>query len=66
MYELVAKTNKAAILENLYDKCFPNWIHMIEKKINERGNNSILGDNQHFDAIIALMSASVIDCNKNI
>ena len=69
IYEIVNETNRNDILTPLFDSCFPEWIQLYNKMLidyNPTLKKSNLPNNQHFDAIIMLLSESVEENDENV
>ena len=65
--QLVEETGCVSMLDDLYLKCFPNWMKKYSQKIDDcRTNNIVMGNDSHYDAIIQLLAASVMDNKPNI
>ena len=60
LHELVEKTKLSCILSSLFDACFPDWLRLYCHKLDFFSLNKIeIGNNDHYDAILKLLSVSV-------
>jgi hypothetical protein len=65
--QLVEETGSVSMLDDLYVKCFPEWMKKYSQKIDEcKAQNIVMGNDPHYDAIIQLLAASVQDNIPNI
>ena len=60
LYDLVEVTQCADILTPMYEMCFPNWIKKYVKKCDfERSKGIVPPNDEHYDAVISLILASL-------
>ena len=55
------------MLTPMFDNCFPTWIRTYEKKIKAaKKQKTLIGNDEHYDAVIQLLADSVIDNDDNV
>jgi hypothetical protein len=61
LHELVKETEKSDMLTGLYENSFPSWLRKLIERVNAcKRIASIYENNAHFDAVLALVSASLL------
>ena len=67
LYELVEDTENTNMLTGMYEMCFPVWLYSYCQKIDQcKAQRIMMGNDDHFDAIISLVSVSVKDNEDNV
>ena len=67
LLELVQEIENTDMLSGLYLKCFPNWLKLYCQKLDLcKKNKQKCGDDEHFDAIICLLSVSLDENKPNV
>lgn len=62
---MIDDTENAHILKGLFESCFPRWLRAYEKLIIKKKNDgSMQDDDEHYDAIIKLLSVAAIDAEN--
>ena len=65
--ELVEKSHQTELLRDLFESCFPNWLRDLKDHIvAKKKQNQALEQAGHYDAIIALLAASVKGNRQNV
>lgn len=66
LYGLVSDTLNANLLSGMLQSCFPRWLKAYNKLLKKaKKEGRYQDDDEHFDAIIDLLSVSVI-CAENV
>jgi len=66
LQRLVEKSEKATILEDLYENCFPTWLRSLKQTVANRRGGALIEHQEQYDAIVALMAVSLKDCPENV
>lgn len=62
LHELIEDSSQRSLLSGLYESSFPQWLRLYNEKIDFcKKQNTQMGDHDHYDAIIQLISVSVTD-----
>ena len=60
LHQLIEETEESEMLQSMYDVNFPNWLRKYCTKLDEcKRQKMVLGNDEHFDSIISLLSVSV-------
>lgn len=67
LYDLVEDTEMSSMLTGMYEMCFPVWLRLYCEKLDYcRSIHTVMGNDDHYDAIICLVSASVKNNIDNV
>ena len=65
--ELVEKSHQTELLSILFETCFPNWLKDLREHIvTKKKQSQTFAEAEHYNAIIALLAASVKENDKNV
>lgn len=65
--DLIEETENSNLLSGMYDTCFPVWLRMYREKIEFcKRQEYQMGNDDHYDIIISLISLSVKDNPENV
>jgi len=62
LHELIEDTEKPDLVTGMFDSSFPQWLRLYNEKIEFcKKQGQQMGNHDHFDAIIKLLSVSITD-----
>lgn len=65
--ELVEATGNPGMLTSLYDVSFPAWLRLYCQRLEaHRAQGTLMGNHDHFDAVVSLIATSVKDNDENV
>lgn len=65
--ELVEATGNPSMLTSLYDVSFPAWLRLYCQRLDDhRAQGTLMGNHDHFDAVVSLIATSVKDDEENV
>lgn len=65
--ELVEATGNPGMLTSLFDVSFPAWLRLYCQRLeSHRAQGTLMGNHDHFDAVVSLIATSVKDNEENV
>ena len=67
LHQLIEETEDSEMLTPMFDSCFSTWIRTYEKKIKAaKKQKTLIGNDEHYDAVIQLLADSVNENDDNV